>query len=197
MSQEDVILRFLQITFTLLFITAVIVDRERIADNIASFKNKIYRLKHKKEIAFKEQNLKNLYSYIFYVILPELTKDQFIKVCSHNFKYNDNDYELYLEKERDDEDFFYTISLKKIVSIRRYTSILQNILIDTNKDLIFFFRFKRTGPKNIYINSKRMYKDNLNIVLTALMLIHIDHRANDINNCPNFKGDKEIYEQLD
>lgn len=195
MNQEDVVLRFLQVTFTLLLVVAVIVDRERIVDNIASFKNKIYRLRHKKEIALIEQNNKKLYNYIFYVILPKLARNQFIQVCSNKFKYNNNVYELYFEKQQDGMDFYYQITLRKVIGINRYISPLQAILTNTNTKLIFLFRFKRIGPENIYVGLEKSYKNNLNIILTALMLIHSHPKANNNSYYPEFKGDREIYEE--
>lgn len=194
---EDTLLAITQFIFTLCLITIFISDIKSMANGVSKLKNKIYRVKHKKEIDLKERNIKNLYSYIFYAVLPGLTRDQFIKVCSHNFKYNGSYYELYLEKERNDEDFFYTITLKKIVQIRRHMSIFRTIAIDTDKELIFFFRFTRNGPKNILSSRKRIYKDNLGIVLTALILIYLYPKNNTIDNCPEFKGDRDIYEQLD
>lgn len=97
---EEILLIITQAIFILCFVTIVIVDIKSMANGIAKLRNKIHRIKHKKEIDLKEQNIKNLYSYIFYTILPKLTKDQFIKICSHNFKYNDSYYELHFEKKK-------------------------------------------------------------------------------------------------
>ena len=194
---EETLLIVTQAIFILCFVTIVIVDIKSMANGISKLKNKIYRIKYKKQIECKEQNIKNLYSYIFYTILPKLTKDQFIKVCSHNFKYNGSYYELYLKKNRNDEDFQYEITLKKIIQIRRHMSIFREITIDTDKEFIFFFRFTRNGPKNILSSAKNIYANNLNIILTALILIYLDPRVNDINSCPNFKGGREIYDKLD
>lgn len=190
---EDIIFIVTQGIFIICFIAILIVDFKSIANGITKLKNKIHRVKHKKEIDLKERNIKNLYSYIFYVVLPGLTRDQFIKVCSHNFKYNGSYYELHLEKERNDEDFQYEITLKKIVQIRRHMSIFREIAIDTDKEFIFFFRFTRNGPKNILSSAKNIYENNLGIILIALILIYLYPRASDINYCPDFKGDREIY----
>lgn len=194
---EDTLLTIMQCIFAACLIAIFITDIKSIANGIAKLKNKIYRIKHKEQIRFKERNIKNLYSYIFYTVLPELTKDQFIKICSHSFKYNGDDYELYLEKEQSLKDFHYRITLRKIVSIRRYISPLQNLLMDTDKKLIFLFHFTRNGPKNVHTSLEYAYEANLNIVLVALILIYIDPRANDMNNCPEFKGDRNIYEPID
>lgn len=195
MSEETLFI-VTQAIFILCFVTIVIVDIKSIANGISKLRNKIHRIKYKKQIECKEQNIKNLYSYIFYTILPKLTKDQFIKICSHNFKYNDSYYELYLEKKESFKDFNYRITLRKIISIRRYMSPLRNLLVDTDKELIFFFKFTRNGPENIHISLKDAYKNNIGITLVALMLIY-GHYGNTIDNCPEFKGDKNIYEQLD
>lgn len=196
MSEETLFI-ITQAIFILCFVTIVIVDIKSIANGIAKLRNKIYKIKHKKEIDFKERNIKNLYSYIFYAVLPGLTRDQFIKVCSHNFKYNGSYYELYLEKERNDEDFQYEITLKKIVQIRRHMSIFLEIVIDTDKEFIFFFKFTRNGPKNILSSARNIYENNFNIILVALILIYLYPKNNTIDNCPDFKGDRDIYEQLD
>lgn len=195
MSEETLFI-VTQAIFILCFVTIVIFDIKSMANGIAKLRNKIHRIKHKKQIECKEQNIKNLYSYIFYTILPKLTKDQFIKICSHNFKYNDSYYELYLEKQEGFKDFIYRITLRKIISIRRYISPLRNILVDTDKELIFFFNFTRNGPENVHISLKDEYENNIGITLVALMLIY-GHYGNTIDNCPEFKGDKNIYEQLD
>lgn len=97
---EEILFIITQAIFILCFVTIAVVDIKSIANGISKLRNKIYRIKYKKQIECKEQNIKNLYSYIFYTILPKLTKDQFIKICSHNFKYNDSYYELYLEKKK-------------------------------------------------------------------------------------------------
>nr|DAT76959.1 MAG TPA: hypothetical protein [Caudoviricetes sp.] len=195
MSEETLFI-ITQGIFILCFVTIIIVDIKSIANGISKLRNKIYRIKYKKQIECKEQNIKNLYSYIFYTILPKLTKDQFIKICSHNFKYNDSYYELYLEKQESFKDFRYRITLRKIISIRRYMSPLRNLLVDTDKKLIFLFNFTRNGPENVHISLKDAYENNIGIILVALMLIY-GHYGNTINNCPEFKGDKNIYEQLD
>lgn len=194
---EEILLIITQAIFILCFVTIIIVDIKSMANGVSKLRNKINRIKHKKEIDLKERNIKNLYSYIFYAVLPGLTRTQFIKVCSHNFKYNGSYYELYLKKERNDEDFQYEITLKKIVQIRRHMSIFQEIAIDTDKEFIFFFRFTRNGPKNILSSAKHIYENNLVIILIALILIYLYPRASDINYCPDFKGDRDIYEQLD
>ena len=194
---EETLLIVTQAIFILCFVTIIIVDIKSIANGIHKLKNKIHRIKHKKEIDLKERNIKNLYSYIFYAVLPGLTRDQFIKVCSYNFKYNGSYYELYLKKERNDKDFQYEITLKKIVQIRRHMSIFREVAIDTDKELIFFFRFTRNGPKNKLSSAKNIYENNLNITLTALILIYLYPKNNTIDNCPDFKGDRDIYEQLD
>lgn len=193
---EKILFIITQAIFILCFVTIVIVDIKSIANGISKLRNKIYRIKYKKQIECKEQNIKNLYSYIFYAILPKLTKDQFIKICSHNFKYNDSYYELYLEKQESFKDFRYRIILRKIISIRRYMSPLRNLLVDTDKKLIFLFYFTRNGPENVHISLKDAYENNIGIILVALMLIY-GHYGNTIDNCPEFKGDKNIYEQLD
>ena len=195
MSEETLFI-VTQAAFILCFVTIVIVDIKSIANGISKLRNKIYRIKYKKQIECKEQNIKNLYSYIFYTILPKLTKDQFIKICSYNFKYNDSYYELYLEKQESFKDFSYRITLRKIISIRRYMSPLRNLLVDTDKELIFLFKFTRNGPENVHISLKDAYENNIGIILVALMLIY-GHYGNTIDNCPEFKGDREIYEQLD
>lgn len=195
MSEETLFI-VTQAIFILCFVTIVIVDIKSIANGISKLRNKIYRIKYKKQIECKEQNIKNLYSYIFYTILPKLTKDQFIKICSHNFKYNDSYYELYLEKQESFKDFHYRITLREIISIRRYMSPLRNLLVDTDKKLIFLFNFTRNGPENVHISLKDEYENNIGVTLVALMLIY-GHYGNTIDNCPEFKGDKEIYEQLD
>ena len=193
---EETLFIVTQAIFILCLVTIVIVDIKSITNGIAKLRNKIHRIKYKKQIECKEQNIKNLYSYIFYTILPKLTKDQFIKICSYNFKYNDSYYELYLEKKEDFKDFSYRITLIKIISIRRYMSPLPNLLVDTDKKLIFLFRFTRNGPENVHISLKDVYENNIGIILVALMLIY-GHYGNTIDNCPEFKGDKNIYEQLD
>lgn len=195
MSEETLFI-LTQGIFILCFVTIVVVDIKSITNGIAKLRNKIYRIKHKKEIDLKERNIKNLYSYIFYTILPKLTKDQFIKVCSHNFKYNDSYYELYFEKQESFKDFRYRITLRKIISIRRYMSPLRNLLVDTDKKLIFLFYFTRNGPENVHISLKDAYENNIGITLVALMLIYV-HYGNTIDNCPEFKGGKEIHEPLD
>lgn len=194
---EDTLLTITQFIFTLCLVIIFISDIKSMANGVSKLKNKIYRVKHKKEIDLKERNIKNLYSYIFYAVLPGLTRDQFIKVCSHNFKYNGSYYELYLEKEQGNEDFQYEITLKKIVQIRRHMSIFREIAIDTDKEFIFFFHFTRNGPKNVLSSRKCIYEDNLGIVLTALILIYLYPKNNTIDDCPEFKGDRDIYEQLD
>lgn len=194
---EDTLLTITQFIFALCLVAIFIADIKSMANGVAKLKNKIYRIKHKDQIKLKERNTKNLYNYIFYAILPELTKDQFIKVCSHNFKYNGYNYEIYLEKKQGLKDFHYQVILRKIVSIRRYMSPLRNLLVDTDKKIIFLFHFTRNGPKNIHSSLKYAYEVNLNTVLIALILIHWYPKNNTIDNCPEFKGDKEIYEPLD
>lgn len=190
---EETLLVVTQLIFGICFAVIVIVDIKSIANGISKLKNKIYRIRHKKEITLVEQNRKYLYNYIFYVILPELSKNQFIQVCSNKFKYNDSVYELYFEKTVVD-DIYYQITLRKVIGINRYISPLQALITDTNTKLIFLFHFTRSGPKNIHTSLKDAYENNLNIVLTALMLIHGNPKANNNSYYPEFKGDKEIYE---
>lgn len=192
---EEVVFQVTQAIFIICFITILIVDFKSIANGISKLKNKIHTIRYRKELAIADQNRKHLYNYIFYVILPKLSKDQFIKVCSNKFKYNDSTYELYFEKRQGYEDFYYQITLKKVVGINRYISPLLALVTDTTSRSIFLFHFTRNGPKNIHISFENLYKNNLEIILVALLLINGHSKANNINYYPEFKGDKEIDEQ--
>lgn len=191
---EEVIFKATQTIFIICFIIILIADFKSIANGISKLRNKIYTIRYRKELAIADRNTKHLYNYIFYVILPKLSKDQFIKVCSNKFKYNDSVYELYFEKEQGYEDFYYRITLKKVVGINRYISPLQALIAETDSRLIFLFHFTRNGPKNIHIINEDLYKDNLEIILAALLLINGHPKSNNNSYYPEFKGDKEIDE---
>lgn len=193
---EDTLLTITQFIFALCLVTIFISDIKSMANGVAKLKNKIYKIKHKKEIDLKERNIKNLYSYIFYTILPELTKEQFVRICSNKFKYNDNIYELYFEKIIEN-DLQYKITLNKynFLGINYTPGMGRSEILDAR--LILVFNFTRTGPECEYISLSKSYNNNLDIILAALILIYAHPKANNNSYYPEFKGDRNIYEQLD